>query len=198
VLATGVLVGMLVSQLDRVVLSRSLDAAAYGSYVVVANLGLAFMQLQYPLMRAFFPRAVLASAGGAVDGKSSSQVLAVIVLCVAPCLLCIAFAPWVLHAWLGDTPVAAAGVSPLRLILAAVAVNSIYHLMYQQIVAAGQNQVVISINLMVLLVTAPVLFFIAPSMGAPAGGIAWLLASVLQLGLGAGWLIRHQAATKKQ
>jgi hypothetical protein len=65
-LAAGVLVGMVVSQMDRIVLSRTLDAATYGSYVIVANLGLAFMQLQYPLMRAFFPRVVGGFGDGAV------------------------------------------------------------------------------------------------------------------------------------
>ena len=190
VLATGVMVGMLVSQLDRLVLSRSLDAASYGSYVIVANLGLAFMQLQYPLMRAFFPRVVIASAGGGVDIRSKLLVLSVVLLCVAPCILGVVVAPWALHTWLGNPGVANAGVAPLRLILAAVAVNALYHLIYQRIVAAGENRVIVWINVLVLLVTAPTLFWIAPVLGAQAGGVAWLLASCLQLGLGGIWLLR--------
>jgi len=198
VLALGVMVGMLVSQLDRLVLSRSLDAATYGSYVIVANLGLAFMQLQYPLMRAIFPRVVIASAGGGQDSRPRPLILAVVLLCVAPCILGVVVAPWALHTWLGNPAVANAGVAPLRFILAAVAVNALYHLIYQRIVAAGENRVIVWINVAVLLVTAPLLFWIAPGLGAQAGGIGWLSASMLQLGLGGAWLLRRQRVDQRE
>lgn len=56
VLLVGVLVGMLASQMDRIVLPKYVDVASFGIYVIVANLGLAVMQLQQPLIRAFLPR----------------------------------------------------------------------------------------------------------------------------------------------
>ncbi len=193
-LATGVLVGMVVSQLDRIVLSRTLDAASYGSYVIVANLGMAFLQLQYPLMRAFFPRVVLAVAEGAPN-KTRWIACAVLALCVLPCLLVAWAAPWVLQAWLSNPAVASAGVAPLRFMLVAVAVNAVYHLIYQRIVAQGENRAVILINVVVLALTAPLLLCIAPLYGAVAGGMAWLLASLLQLALGGYWLLHQTYST---
>ena len=196
-LAVGVLVGMVVSQLDRIVLSRTLDAATYGSYVIVANLGLAFMQLQYPLMRAFFPRVVLASVAGS---PSKSWLLAgsVLALCVAPCILIAAVAPWVLETWLSNPEMASAGVAPLRFILCAVAVNAMYHLIYQRIVAAGENRVVIWVNVIVLTITAPMLYFTAPIYGPVAGGMSWFLSSILQLAMGWFWLlVQRNSATKR-
>ena len=196
-LAAGVLVGMVVSQLDRIVLSRALDAATYGAYVIVANLGLAFMQLQYPLMRAFFPRVVLASAQGAPP-KTRMLAAAVLLLCVAPCLLVAAAAPWILVTWLSNPKIAMEGVAPLRLILSAVAVNAVYHLIYQRIVAAGENRVVIRINVIVLTIIAPMLYFTAPVYGTVAGGMAWFLSSVMQLTMGAYWLVlQKRSMTEK-
>ena len=196
-LAAGVLVGMAVSQLDRIVLSRTLDAVTYGSYVIVANLGLAFMQLQYPLMRAFFPRVVLSSADGAALGTRLLAV-SVLMLCVAPCVLIAIAAPWILETWLSNPKIAAAGVTPLRLILCAVAINALYHLIYQRIVATGANRVVIGINVVVLTVITPILYFTAPVYGPVAGGMAWFLSSALQLALGGYWLWLQRNPSEKR
>lgn len=195
-LAVGVFVGMLVSQMDRIVLSRTLDAATYGSYVIVANLGLAFMQLQYPLMRAFFPRVVLANAEG-VAMKTRLLASLVIVLCAAPCVLVAVAAPWVLETWLSNPKMAAAGATPLRLILFAVAINAIYHLIYQRIVAKGESKVVVWINVVVLVIVAPVLYVAAPTYGPVAGGGGWFISSLLQLVLGGYWLLRQGTLSKK-
>jgi O-antigen/teichoic acid export membrane protein len=196
-LAAGVLVGMVVSQLDRIVLSRTLDAATYGSYVIVANLGLAFMQLQSPLMRAFFPRVVLASVEGVMPKTRLFSAL-VLALCVAPCILIAIAAPWVLDAWLANPKMTLQGTTPLRLILCAVAVNAIYNLLYQRIVAAGENRVVIWINVVVFAIIAPTLYLTASVYGAVAGGLAWLASSFLQLAMGGYWLLGLRKSTMQE
>jgi O-antigen/teichoic acid export membrane protein len=188
VLALAVLIGMLVSQVDRIVLSRSVDVASFGRYVIVASLGLAFMQLQYPLMRAFFPRVVLAGASG--GGSSLRQLgLGVFFLCVLPCGVIAALAPWLLRGWLGDPAMVAEGTAPLRLILGAVAVNAIYHLIYQRILAQGHGRVVLLINVAVLVIVTPLAMVAASEFGIAAGGLAWLLSAVLQLGFGVLWML---------
>lgn len=190
VLGVGVIIGMLVSQLDRIVLSATLDPIDFGLYVVVANLGLAFMQLQHPLMRALFPRVVLASAGGFTH-KNTVLFMTVFFLCVAPCLLVALAAPWVLDMWLSDPKITSVGTAPLQLILCAVAVNSVYHLIYQRILAVGENRVVVFINGAVLLLVAPLLFVLAPIYGSVAGGYAWFVSAFLQLMMGLYWLFRR-------
>lgn len=189
VLAMGVLIGMLVSQIDRIVLSRVVDVASFGRYIIVANLGLAFMQLQSPLIRAFFPRLARADA---IGGQISLLRLGsgVFVLCVLPCILVAAAAPWLLQFWLGDSQMVAEGVLPLRLILGAVAVNAMYQLIYQRILSLGYSRLVFVINMVVLIVVAPLAIAIAPEYGVLAGGLAWVLGSLLQFGLGLLWFLK--------
>lgn len=188
-LALGVLIGMLVSQIDRIVLSRSVNVASYGRYVIVANLGLAFMQLQYPLIRAFFPRIVRADVSG---GNFPLLRLAgsVFVLCVLPCLLVAAVAPWLLQFWLGDSRMVDEGTLPLRLILGAVAVNAMYQLIYQRILSLGYSRLVVLINAIVLAVVAPLAVFLAPKYGVMVGGLAWIFGSLMQFGLGLLWFLK--------
>lgn len=195
VLAVGVFAGMLVSQLDRIVLSGALHASAYGTYVIVANLGLAFMQLQYPLMRAFFPRVVLAMHHQ-TGTKDRLLATLVITLCVAPCLVVALAAPWILQTWLGNPEVALAGVGPLRFILIAVAINAVYHLIYQRMLALGANAVVVRINVVVLMLVSSFLYLDAPLHGPIAGGFAWVLSASLQLLMGSWWLISRNKLSR--
>lgn len=195
-LAVGILIGMLVSQIDRIVLSRSVDMASYGRYVIVANLGLAFMQLQYPLMRAFFPRIVQMN----VHRGFSSQWklgLGVFLLCVLPCGFVAVLAPWLLKFWLGDPQIVSEGVAPLRLIIGAVAVNAVYHLIYQHIIAKGQGWLVLLINLIALAIVTPMIIFSVHKYGIAAGGLAWMLGSIIQLGFGMLWMLNNRMQQKK-
>lgn len=191
VLALGVLIGMLVSQVDRIVLSRSVDVASYGRYVIVANLGLAFMQLQYPLMRAFFPRIVRTDVSSIFSSQWQLG-LGVFLLCVLPCGLVAALAPWLLQFWLGDPQIIAEGVAPLRLIIGAVAVNAVYHLIYQYILVKGQGRLVLLINVVALAVVTPITFLAAQKYGIVAGGLAWMLGAIVQFGFGVLWLLNNR------
>lgn len=191
VFAAGVLIGMLVTQVDRIVLSRSVDVASFGRYVIVANLGVAFTQLQYPLVRAYFPRIVQESERGA--GAGTRHLLwGVGAMCVLPCALVALLAPWILDLWIGDPETVRVGVSPLRLILLSVASNALYQLVYQQILVRGQGRFLLITNLTALLVVTPTVVWAAPRLGIVAGGLAWVLLGVVQWIFGVWWLRRSR------
>lgn len=192
-LALGVVIGMLVSQMDRIVLSRLVETADFGRYVIVANLGLALMQLQHPLLRAFFPR--IASESGGKEGSRSFWMLAlaVLVLCVLPCLCIVALAPWLLRTWTGDAQLVADGAAPFRMIVCAVVMNALYHLIYQRILLSGRGHVIVLINLAGLLAVTALLVWLAPRYGIATGGLAWLLGSFLQLCFGVAWGLKSNA-----
>jgi O-antigen/teichoic acid export membrane protein len=196
--AFGILVGLLVTQLDRIVLSRTQDITSYGIYVIVASAGLAFLNLQYPLLRAFLPRIVRERASGASGGPRALRqlLLSVLALCVAPCLLVAAFARRGLELWLRNPSAAEVGASPLRLILWAVALNAIYNVIYQVMLAEGRSRLVIGINLSCLAVALAVTWLVGPSVGIVLGGIIWLSSTATQLALGAGWVFLRAKASR--
>ena len=191
VLALGVLVGMLVTQMDRIILSRSVSVASFGHYIIISNLGLAFSQLQYPLMRAFYPK-----ISRAFKDKENVHIknigLYMAIACVLPCLIAAIMAPWLLSIWLGDSRIVEETLVPLRLILGAVAINSIYQLFYQQLLASGHFRIVIQINMFALVVVYLQLSFLAKELGIVAGGIAWLSLALIQLCFGYIWHLRQK------
>jgi O-antigen/teichoic acid export membrane protein len=183
VLAVGVLVGMLISQVDRIVLSRTVDIESFGRYVIVANLGIAFMQLQYPLVRAYLPRIVQAQA---INDRSASRHLGIgiFVLCILPCAVVALFAPQILQAWTRDPNVVRDGVAPLRLLLAAVALNAAYQPLYQRILARGSTHLILRVNCIVLAVAIPTAIFATNAWGITGAGFTWLASAVVQVSLG--------------
>lgn len=187
VVAVSVFIGMMVSQADRVILSRQLDLALFGQYVIITSLGLGFLQLQYPLMRALFPFIVREQRPSGL----LKQVLTVSALCIVPCLLAAFYASAILNAWLGEGKVPDHGATLLQLILLAVCVNALYHLIYQYIVKDGAAGILIGINLAGLVSVTLVLLLATSSIGIRAGGLAWLTNALLQLGLGTVWMVKR-------
>jgi O-antigen/teichoic acid export membrane protein len=192
VLAVGVLLGLLISQIDRIVLSGHVEVAAFGRYVIVANLGLAFMQLQHPLVRAFLPK-IATSPPDATPRAYRQMAAAIILLCVLPCALAAVLAPQILHVWIGKPIIVEQGALPLRLILAAVALNGLYQIIYQQLIVKGLTGSIFRINLMILVVAFPVSLATISRFGIAGGGMTWLTVSTLQLLLGWSFVQRASA-----
>lgn len=186
-LFVGVLIGMLASQMDRIVLSKYVDVTAFGIYVIVANLGLAVMQLQHPLIRAFLPRITqdLASNNSA---SFKHLALGIIFLCIFPCLVLALLSPWILRIWIGNPDVINQGALPLSLFFCAVAFNALYQLIYQRLLIGGHGTLIVKLNALILLITLPLLLLFVGPLGIKAGGFYWLLMSCLQLLFGLIWL----------
>jgi len=182
----GVLVGILALQLDRIVLSRVLTVEIFGIYIIVLNLALAFLQLQYPIMRALLPKMTVA------NDSSIPKILlsAVLFLCVAPCFFAAAIAPWILDAWVGSADVTEMGSDALRLILISVGINGIYQLIYQKMLIVKSGRYIVGVNLAVLIVVCFVLLYLPLEIGATPflGGVAWLAGALVQLIFGLIWL----------
>ena len=191
-LILAVLIGMVAVQTDRIVLSGAVDARSFGIYVIVANLGLVFMQFNYPLTRAFMPKLASRTSGERrlfaylLVGAGISSALPALVLGLA--------APWVLRTWLGDVVATEIGVAPLRLILIAVVLNAGYQVIYQKILLEGAARLTLKINICAVLLVVPACILLAPRIGIAAGGVAWILLTLVQLVFGLWWWAKRSTA----
>ena len=182
----GVLVGILTLQLDRVILSRALTVEIFGIYVIVLNMALAFLQLQYPIMRALMPKMAATK-----DSSISTPVLfVVLLLSVVPCFVAAAIAPLILDFWMDNVEVTAMGGDALRLILISVGINGIYQLIYQKMLIMGTGRYIVGVNVAALAVVLIVLLYLPVKIGATPllGGVAWLASAIVQLVFGLLWL----------
>lgn len=199
VLSGGILVGLLVSQLDRIILSRTVDVASFGVYTVVATLALAFLQLQAPVTRAYFPVIVkdIQHLGRVSADHMKKMLLGTVLCCTLPVLIAAAFAPQILTLWLHDSAVVNMGAAPLRLLLLAIALNSLYGCVYQVIIANALSHKILQINLTSLVAAVLLISLIGTSYGIILGGIIWLATTTTQLLFGIVWLTSFSKATSR-
>lgn len=193
-LSGGILVGLIVSQLDRIILSRTVDVTSFGIYTVIVNLALAFLQLQAPVTRAYFPRIVsdLQICGRVSYIQIKRMFVGTLIISTLPALLACALAPQILELWLHDSKVVHLGTMPLRLLLLAIALNSLYGCIYQVIIAQGQSHRVLQFNLVSLAATACVVLLWGTDGGLILGGVIWMSITLTQLILGTVWFVTSQ------
>ena len=189
ILSVGILVGLAVSQMDRVVLSRIVPVESFGVYVVVLNLAMAFLALQTPLTRAYFPILVQnVKEHGRADPATLRRLLTGnTLLCIAPALVVCAFADSVLRLWVHNPRFVEQGTLPLRLLLIAMCFNVLYNCFYQVIIAQGRAHVVVKLNLVCLAVGLATAATFARHGTLMVGGLIWIATTLTQLILGVTW-----------
>ncbi|WP_158270574.1 oligosaccharide flippase family protein [Limnohabitans sp. Jir72] len=189
VLSIGIMVGLAVSQMDRIVLSRSVPVDSFGVYVVVANLALAFLSLQAPLTRAYFPVLVqdIKQNGHANPATIRRLILGSTVVCVLPALAMCIGADWVLRLWLQNEHFVQLGTAPLRLLLIAMCLNAIYSCLYQVILAQGFAHIIVKINLACLVIGIVTVAILHDITSLWVGGAIWVTTTFTQLVLGLSW-----------
>lgn len=192
VLSMGILVGLAVSQMDRIVLSRSVPVDSFGVYVVVANLALAFLALQAPITRAYFPILVqdVKQNGHANPATLNRLLLGSTLVCVFPALAMCIGADSVLRMWVNNEHFVQMGTTPLRLLLIAMCFNAIYSCFYQVIVAQGFAHIVIKINLACLFMGIATAAILHGHSSLWVGGAIWVTTTLTQLVLGLTWYWR--------
>lgn len=179
----AVLAGMLTSQMDRLMLASRLPLQDFGIYALAVTFGLAFMNLQQPLQKAFLPRVVMA------QGEARHLFWAVALVCGVPCLLVAGWSQEVLQLWLGERGRDPRMAGVLSLVLVGVMFNALYAADYTRLVAANAWRVVLGINGVILVVQWALLTWGLTPWGMRAGGWSWVACGGLQFVLGR-WSVR--------
>lgn len=182
-ISISILMGALVSQADKMTLPRGVSVEEFGAYAMTLALGLAFLQLQYPVMTAVYPRV-------AVDPDMKllrRSVASLALVCGLPCLVAAAVAPWFLPIYVGEQGKGMPLVLTFDLILVSVGLNAIYHAFYQYMVSAGDGRWIAMANGLSLIWVFSATLLLANRLGMVAGGLAWAGVSLIQLFVALAW-----------
>lgn len=181
------LVGTLLGQLDRLVVSAALPLERFGEYMLATSLVAALGVLVTPTFNTLFPRLSELLAGGRIGEAeavyvSGTRALASLLFPLAAVLA------WhgetILAAWLRDA-VLARHVAPLLALLAAgSALHGVMHVPYALQLAAGRTDLAARLALLLLVVMAALLAWLTPRYGAQGAAAAWLVVHGLYLLLG--------------
>lgn len=182
--------GLLLTQIDKLVLSRTLPLDVFGHYVLAALLVSGLQVLTAPMFNALYPKFSTLLARGDLDAleylyDAGTRLFATALFALA---FALAFqAGPLLEVWLRDGRVAS-DVAPLVAWLAfGTALTGVMYFPYSLQLAAGKPKVAFVTTLVLLAVMLPLVIVLALRFGAMGGALAWSVLGVLYVLFGT-WL----------
>lgn len=185
---------ILLTQLDKLLLSRMLNLQDFGRYTLAGVVAGALAIFTVPAFNVIYPRYTALITRGDLEGLEQSylhgtQVFCAVVFPVA--LMMSGFAQDLLHLWTGDAALAASVAPIAALLVLGTALNGAMHFPYALQLAAGvvSLPLILSGGLAVLVI--PMVVVLTSAYGARGGAGAWLLVNLVYLFAGA-WMTHRR------
>lgn len=170
-------VWVLVTQTDKLVLSKLLPLADYAYFTLAVLVAGGVMIVSGPISGAILPRLSKLSAEGDEAGlirlyRSASQLVSVIAISVALILAC--FSEQVLWAWTGDAAITGAAAQALQLYALGNGILALGAFPYYLQFAKGDLKLHLIGSLLFLVILIPTLIAATWKYGVTGAGYAWL------------------------
>lgn len=167
---------LLLTQLDKVILSRLLPLAMFGYYTLAWSAASNLLRLVTPVQQAFFPQ-----WAGAVAAHDEARVATlyhrmtqILVVLTAPlALLVTAFSRQALYVWTGDPVIAAHTAPVLTLLMIGTLLNALMYPCYTAQVASGWTSLLFTFTLGAAVLLAPALVILTTLYGTVGAATVW-------------------------
>lgn len=168
--------GTILTQMDKIVLSRLLTLEDFGYYILGGVIASGLQVFISPIFTAVFPRlSGMVAKNEAHDIRTlyhqGTQLTAVLVLPMAVVLGM--FGPQIVTLWTGDAAIASQVAPVVTLLALGTAVNGLMHLPYALQLAHGWTSLSLRFSLIKAVVFLPFLWWAASSYGATGGAATW-------------------------
>ncbi len=172
------LVTVVLTNTDKVILSKMLSLELFGYYVLAATVSSAIYKLTSPVAQAVFPRfSQLVATGATVELSRlyhrGSQVVSVVILPVA--VVIARFSHEILMLWTGNPSVADQASALLSLLVIGTALNGLMCLPYSLQLAYGWTRLAFCANLLSVCVLVPLLLLFTRRYGAMGAAAVWVI-----------------------
>lgn len=185
----GVIVGVFVSQLDKILLSHYVETQLYGVYVIVAQLGLSFLQLQYPLMKSLLPALSSQGEKSIFNVLSLKKMIIMLLVLAFPIGLTIIFSSDILYLWTRNHYIANHGGGALALICLSVLINIPYTFIYTNLVRLNAGGIILFSNIISALSMFILFHFMKGNNSISIGGMMWIAYASISFSIGGIFLL---------
>jgi O-antigen/teichoic acid export membrane protein len=169
---------LLLTQSDKILLSRLLSLKAYGYYALAGTVANGLGTMSAPITAAFYPRlTALTTIGNEVAARvvyhQGAQLVTVFM--GASAVILIVFREEVMLVWTGD-PVLVRQVAPLVAVLAlGTLLNGLMAIPYQMMLAHGWTTLPIKVNTTAVAILVPAILWVVPRYGAIGAACIWVI-----------------------
>lgn len=174
----------ILTQLDKIVLSRTLTLEAFGYYSLAGTVASSLYYLIGPVSMSLFPRFSQLVAVKAEDAlrslyHHSTQLLAVMIIPVS--LVIAAYSSSVLMLWTHDVPTAANTHLILSVLIVGTMINGLLNLPYMVQLAYGWTRLSFYANALSAVVIAPMIYIAAMRYGAVGAASMWVVLNAVSV-----------------
>jgi len=191
---------LLLTQVDKILLSKLLALSEYGYYTLAAVVAGAMYMLVSPITQAWFPRLSQLHAGrdhaGLVRTYHQGAQLVSVVLGSAALML-IVFSETFLHLWTQDAALAHRTAPLLSLLTLGNLLNGLCWMPYQAQLAYGWTGLGMRINSVAVFIIVPAILWVTPRYGAEGATWVWVSLNVGYLLIGIHFMHRQILRTEK-
>jgi O-antigen/teichoic acid export membrane protein len=171
----------LLTQVDKILLSRMLTLKAYGYYALAGVVANGLGTLAALVTAAYYPRfTALATLGNghALRAAYHQGAQLVTVLTGSAAVMLIVFRDNVMLVWTGD-PVIASQVAPLMAVLAlGTLLNTMMQVPYKMMFAHGWTTLLINVSVVAVAILVPAIIWIVPRYGALGAAWVWVTLNI--------------------
>ncbi|MFI3221239.1 MAG: oligosaccharide flippase family protein [Methylococcales bacterium] len=194
------LLGIILTQIDKVVLSRLLNLEVFGYYTLAGTVAATINQLISPVIQAYYPRFTELVTQGNTDGlikvyHQSAQLISVLI--IPATLMLVFFGYKMLVLWTGNV-ILAENVAPLLSLLAlGTMLNGFMHIPYLLTLAYGRTKFGVYQNFIAVILLVPSIIFATLHYGAMGAVWMWLIFNTISILIGVHFLYRYLLVTEK-
>ena len=169
---------IILTQLDKVILSNLLNLKMFGYYTLAGVVARALYMFITPVFNTLFPRF---SALAAADDHATlarlyrlgSQFMATLILPMAAVLALFSYD--ILLLWTGSTETATNASPIVRMLVIGTALNGLMNLPYALQLAHGWTSIGLCLNILFIVMLGPAIFFTATYYGAAGAASVWVV-----------------------
>lgn len=171
------LLAIILTQIDKLLISRLLPLEAFGYYTLAASVAGVLYVVTAPVTNAYYPRMVELFAQGDTHALVSiyHQAGQLVTVLTAPAAMLLCFFPGkVIFVWSGDPNLVENTAPVLSLIAVGVFLNCLMYMPAQLQLAGGWVSLAIKTNLVAVIVLVPAMFWVVPLYGVIGAAWIWL------------------------
>lgn len=170
------LLALLLTQVDKVLLSTLIPLEDYGRYTLASVAAAAIFTLISPISVTFLPRLTQLHASGDVQQFAKTfhrGAQLVTILGGSVTIVAIFNAQALLYVWLRDIDLARQTYLLFALLLGGNFLNGLCHMPYQAQLAQGITRFALRVNAMAAAILVPLIFIVVPSYGVIGAAVIW-------------------------
>lgn len=203
--ARGMLVitalGLLLTQVDKILLSRMISLEGFGYYSLAATVaGILFFAVG-PITFAVYPELVALSTRGDQEALATTyhRGAQLVVSLVAPAgFMLVFFAERIIHTWSGDPVLAQHTATLLSILALGTILNTLMYMPVHLQLAHAWTSLSVRVNLVAVLTVVPMLFWVVPRFGAAGAAWVWVGLNAAYVAVGVQLMHRRLLPSEKR